>query len=60
MTFPLDSGANFNVRVIGSYLYDMVVDSGLGNAPVNYEGQSGPVGSFGGFNTSPNWQARLG
>ena len=54
---PLDSGANFNVRVIGSYLSDMIVDSGLGNAPVNYEGQSGPVGSFGGFNTSPNWQA---
>ena len=54
---PLDSGANFNVRVIGSYLYDLIVDSGLGNAPINYEGQSGPVGSFGGFNTSPNWQA---
>jgi iron complex outermembrane recepter protein len=54
---PLDSGANFNVRVIGSYLYDLIVDTGLGNRPVNYEGQSGPVGSFGGFNTSPNWQA---
>ena len=24
---------------------------------MNYEGQSGPVASFGGFNTSPNWQA---
>lgn len=54
---PLDSGASLNVRVIGSYLYDLIVDTGLGNAPVNYEGQSGPVGSFGGFNTSPNWQA---
>jgi outer membrane receptor protein involved in Fe transport len=54
---PLESGANFNVRVIGSYLSDLIVDTGLGNRPVNYEGQSGPVGSFGGFNTSPNWQA---
>jgi outer membrane receptor protein involved in Fe transport len=54
---PLDGGANLNLRVIGSYLYDMIVDTGLGNPPINYEGQSGPVGSFGGFNTSPNWQA---
>ncbi len=54
---PLDSGGNLNVRVIGSYLYDLIVDTGLGNAAINYEGQSGPVGSFGGFNTSPNWQA---
>jgi hypothetical protein len=43
--------------MIGSYLYDLIVDSGLGEGPINYEGQSGPVGSFGGFNTSPNWQA---
>ena len=54
---PLDSGSSLNLRVIGSYLYDLIVDTGLGNAAVNYEGQSGPVGSFGGFNTSPNWQA---
>lgn len=54
---PLDNGDNLNLRVIGSYLYDLIVDSGLGEGPVNYEGQSGPVGSFGGFNTSPNWQA---
>jgi outer membrane receptor protein involved in Fe transport len=53
----LASGGNLNLRVIGSYLYDMIVDTGLGNRPTNYEGQSGPVGSFGGFNTSPNWQA---
>jgi outer membrane receptor protein involved in Fe transport len=53
---PLDNGADLDLRVIGSYLSDLVVDTGLGNAPINYEGQSGPVGSFGGFNTSPNWQ----
>jgi iron complex outermembrane recepter protein len=54
---PLSSGSNLNLRVIGSYLSDLIVDTGLGNEPVNYKGQSGPVGSFGGFNTSPNWQA---
>lgn len=54
---PLSGGANLNVRVIGSYLSDLIVDTGLGNEPINYEGQSGPVGSFGSFNTSPNWQA---
>jgi iron complex outermembrane recepter protein len=54
---PLESGGNLNLRVIGSYLYDLIVDTGLGNEAINYEGQSGPVGSFGGFNTSPNWQA---
>ena len=30
----------------------------LGGPAVNYHGQSGPVASFGGFNTSPDWQAR--
>ena len=54
---PFDNGDNLNLRVIGTYLSDMVVDTGLGGPPINYEGQSGPVGSFGGFNTSPNWQA---
>ena len=54
--FSLNNG-DLNLRLIGSYLYDLIVDSGLGEGPINYEGQSGPVGSFGGFNTSPNWQS---
>jgi iron complex outermembrane receptor protein len=53
---PLGEG-DLNLRVISSYLYDMIVDTGLGDAPINYQGQSGPVGAFGGFNTSPEWQA---
>ncbi len=53
----MSNGGSLNLRVIGSYLYDLIVDTGLGDPPINYEGQSGPVGSFGGFNTSPNWQA---
>jgi outer membrane receptor protein involved in Fe transport len=54
---PLREGSSLNLRVISSYLYDMVIDTGLGDAPINYQGQSGPVGAFGGFNTSPDWQA---
>jgi outer membrane receptor protein involved in Fe transport len=56
--FPLRAGGNLNLRLIGTYLYDMIVDTGLGAAPINYHGQSGPVGSFGSFNTQPDWQAR--
>jgi hypothetical protein len=56
--FPLSAGGNLNLRLIGTYLYDMIVDTGLGPAPIDYDGQSGPVGSFGSFNTQPNWQAR--
>jgi outer membrane receptor protein involved in Fe transport len=54
---PLAGGDSLNLRVISSYLYDMIIDTGLGDAPINYHGQSGPVGAFGGFNTSPDWQA---
>ena len=56
--FPLRGEGNLNLRLIGTYLYDMIVDTGLGPAPIDYQGQSGPVASFGSFNTQPNWQAR--
>jgi len=56
--FPLSGEGNLNLRLIGTYLYDMIVDTGLGPAPIDYEGQSGPVASFGSFNTQPKWQAR--
>ena len=56
--FPLRAGGNLNLRVIGTYLYDMIVDTGLGAPPIDYRGQSGPVASFGSFNTQPDWQAR--
>ena len=55
---PMHSGGNLNLRFIGTYLYDMIVDTGLGAAPIDYAGQSGPVASFGSFNTQPKWQAR--
>ena len=55
----LSGGMNgdLNFRVIASYLYDMLFDTGLGSGPVNYAGQSGPTAAFGSFNTSPKWQA---
>jgi len=56
--FGLRGGASLNLRLIGTYLYDMIVDTGLGPAPIDYRGQSGPVASFGSFNTQPDWQAR--
>lgn len=54
----LSSGLNgsLSMRVIVSYLYDLIINPGAGAAPVNYAGQSGPTGAFGGFNTEPKWQ----
>jgi outer membrane receptor protein involved in Fe transport len=51
-----DWHGHLSLRVIASYLYNMTIDAGLGAIPVNYAGQSGPTGAFGGFNTSPKWQ----
>jgi iron complex outermembrane recepter protein len=48
---------DLSFRVLASYLYDMIIDPGLGGAIYNYAGQSGPTAAFGGFNTSPKWQA---
>jgi outer membrane receptor protein involved in Fe transport len=57
--FDLAGEGNLNLRLIGTYLYDMIVDTGLGTTPpIDYRGQSGPVASFGSFNTQPDWQAR--
>ena len=50
---------NLNFRLLTSLLYNMTIDAGLGATPVNYAGQSGPTGAFGGFNTSPRWQSNL-
>jgi iron complex outermembrane receptor protein len=60
-TLPLDSvnkgwDGDLNFRILSSYLYDMIIDTGLGGPVVNYAGQSGPTGAFGGYNTSPMWQ----
>ncbi|MBT2134770.1 TonB-dependent receptor [Croceibacterium sp. LX-88] len=51
------------VRMLASYLYDQLFDTGLTNVatgeplpPTNYAGQSGPTAAFGSFNTAPKWQ----
>ena len=49
-----NGGLNF--RLLASYMYDMIIDTGLGGPVINYAGQSGPTGAFGGYNTSPFWQ----
>jgi outer membrane receptor protein involved in Fe transport len=56
-TVNKDFAGNLNFRILASYLYDMIIDTGLGGPIVNYAGQTGPVASFGGYNTSPEWQA---
>jgi iron complex outermembrane receptor protein len=50
---------DLNFRLLTSLLYNMTIDAGLGAKPVNYAGQSGPTGAFGGFNTSPRWQSNF-
>jgi outer membrane receptor protein involved in Fe transport len=47
---------DFTMRILASYMYDMIIDTGLGGPIINYAGQSGPTGAFGGYNTSPFWQ----
>ena len=58
-TWSFKSGNALSLRVLATDLYDMTVDTGTGARPLNYAGQSGPVGAFGGFNTSPNWQGNV-
>lgn len=50
---------DLSFRLLTSLLYNMTVDAGLGSAPVNYAGQTGPTAAFGGFNTSPRWQSNF-
>ncbi len=61
--FDLDKVGNIpghiNTRLIATYLYDMIIDPGLGAPAFNAHGQTGPVASFGSFNTSPDWQANM-
>ena len=60
---PLSEDSSLNLRVLASYLYDQLFDTGLTDAntgepiaPINYAGTSGPTAAFGSFNTAPKWQ----
>ena len=55
--FAAGTPGNLNFRVLASYLYDLIINPGNGGGIFNYAGQSGPTAAFGGFNTSPKWQA---
>jgi outer membrane receptor protein involved in Fe transport len=52
-----DWNGDLSFRILASYLYNMIINTGLGGPVIDYAGQSGPTGAFGGYNTSPNWQA---
>lgn len=61
---PLENLSNslrgsLSFRWLTSLLYNMTIDDGLGSAPIDYAGQSGPTAAFGGFNTSPRWQSNF-
>lgn len=58
-SLPIGATSRVNFRIIGSYLYDMIIDAGSGQAPINFAGQSGPIGPFGSFNTAPKFQANM-
>ncbi|MBB5987532.1 TonB-dependent receptor domain-containing protein [Sphingobium lignivorans] len=49
--FGSDSRVSF--RLLGTYLYDMVIQAAPGSTPVNFAGQSGPAAPLGDFNPSP-------
>ena len=60
---PLQEDSSLTFRVLASYLYDQLFDTGQTDpatgdpiAPRNYAGTSGPTGAFGSFNTAPKWQ----
>ena len=50
---------DLSFRLLTSWLYNMTIDTGQGNPPVDYAGQTGPTAAFGGFNTSPRWQSNF-
>jgi outer membrane receptor protein involved in Fe transport len=60
---PLKQDSSLTFRVLASYLYDQLFDTGQTDpatgdpiAPRNYAGTSGPTAAFGSFNTAPKWQ----
>lgn len=50
-THPLNGGAALDLRLLASYIYDLKVATG--GTVIDYAGQSGPVQSFGDYNTAP-------
>jgi len=51
------SPGRLNFRILGTYLYDMLIQTVPGTAPINFAGQTGPSAPLGDFNPSPKWIA---
>jgi outer membrane receptor protein involved in Fe transport len=49
------SEGDLNFRLLGTYLYDLIIEAAPGTTPVNFAGQSGPAAPLGDFNPSPKW-----
>lgn len=47
--------SQLNFRLLGTYLYDMLIQAEPGTVPINFAGQSGPSAPLGDFNPSPHW-----
>ncbi len=59
-TLPLNSVSSswdgrINWRIVGTHLYDLLIQGAPGTNPINFAGQSGPNAPLGDFNSSPKW-----
>ncbi|MFC4255155.1 TonB-dependent receptor [Altererythrobacter xixiisoli] len=55
-SLPLGGDSVIDLRTLFSYIYNLKVDAG--GRVIDYAGQSGPVASFGDFNTTPKLTAQ--
>ena len=53
-TMSLEGDGVLNFRLLASHASKLLVEAG--GTSIDYAGQTGPVGSFGDFNPSPDWQ----
>ncbi len=53
----LAPGSSLDLRLLASYIYDLKVATG--GSVIDYAGQSGPVASFGDFNTTPKLTSQV-
>ncbi|MGD9812293.1 MAG: TonB-dependent receptor [Sphingobium sp.] len=54
-TMELGAATRMNFRLLGTYLYDLIIEAAPGSTPQNFAGQSGPAAPLGDFNPSPKW-----
>jgi len=54
-TLEVGNEGKLNFRLLGTYLYDLIIQAAPGSTPINFAGQSGPAEPLGDFNPSPKW-----